>query len=232
MLFALAFLPMSASGADRLAARPRDSDIQLHDTITSSAISTMSSRRTIFAMFADLYWYPKVTGKKLSDSLGRIHFWGSLLFINGIFMPMFIQGMAGVSRRLYDGGASYLHAQHVLGLNKMMSVSAWCLALFQMPLIITFFWSMFGRKARIIRGRRRRWNGPRPRRHRTAFRRFQRCIAVRTSTACQVQTRTRITIRSGSRSHCEETIEEKKQRRSTVHNHRDSVQWTAADTFL
>jgi len=68
------------------------------------------------------------------------------VFINGIFTPMFIQGMAGVSRRLYDGGASYLHAQHVLGLNKMMSVSAWCLALFQVPFIINFFWSMYAGK--------------------------------------------------------------------------------------
>ena len=98
-------------------------------------------------MFAGIYyWYPKVTGKRLSDALGRIHFWGSLLFINGVFMPMFIQGMAGVSRRLYDGGASYLHAQHVFGLNKMISVSAWCLALFQLPFIINFFWSMFAGK--------------------------------------------------------------------------------------
>ena len=56
---------------------------------------------TIFAMMAGIYyWYPKVTGRKMNDTLGRIHFWGSLLFINAIFTPMFIQGMAGVSRRL------------------------------------------------------------------------------------------------------------------------------------
>jgi len=47
-----------------------------------------------------------------------------------------------VSRRLYDGGESYSHAQGVLGLNKMMSYSAWGLALAQLPFIVNLFWSM------------------------------------------------------------------------------------------
>jgi cytochrome c oxidase subunit 1 len=98
---------------------------------------------TIFALFAGIYyWFPKFTGRKMSDRLGRIHFWGSLLFINGVFFPMFIQGLAGVSRRLYDGGAQYAHAQPVLKLNAYMSISAFGLLLFQVPFIINFFKSM------------------------------------------------------------------------------------------
>jgi cytochrome c oxidase subunit 1 len=83
-----------------------------------------------------------VTGKKMNELLGKIHFWPSFLFINGVFMPMFWQGLAGVSRRLYDGGQQYAHAQDVLWLNEVMSVSAWCLGLAQIPFIINFFWSM------------------------------------------------------------------------------------------
>ena len=146
MLFALAFLPMfGIGGLTGLPLGLATSDIHLHDTYyIIGHFHYVVAPGTIFAMFAGIYyWYPKVTGRKLCAKLGHIHFWGSLLFINGIFMPMFIQGMAGVSRRLYDGGTSYLHAQHVLGLNKMMSVSAWCLALFQIPFIINFFWSMW-----------------------------------------------------------------------------------------
>ncbi len=146
MLFALAFLPMfGIGGLTGLPLGLATADIHLHDTMyVIGHFHYVVAPGTIFAMFAGIYyWYPKVTGRRLNDSLGRIHFWGSLLFINAIFTPMFIQGMAGVSRRLYDGGASYLHAQHVLGLNKMMSVSAWCLALFQLPFMINFFWSMF-----------------------------------------------------------------------------------------
>ena len=63
-------------------------------------------------------------------------------------MPMFIQGLAGVSRRLYDGGASYLHAEHVLVLNKVMSHSAWALGAVQFVFIGNFFWSIFaGRRS-------------------------------------------------------------------------------------
>jgi cytochrome c oxidase subunit 1 len=71
------------------------------------------------------------------------HFWGSLVFMNVIFMPFFLMGLAGVSRRLYDGGASYAHAQPVLHWNVVSSYGAWSLALFQIPFIVNFFWSIF-----------------------------------------------------------------------------------------
>jgi len=65
-----------------------------------------------------------------------------------VFMPMFIQGMAGVSRRLYDGGLVYLHAQDVLVLNKVMSHSAWLLGAAQLVFVINFFWTIWaGKKA-------------------------------------------------------------------------------------
>ncbi len=41
----------------------------------------------------------------MNETLGKIHFCGSLVCMNVIFMPMFIVGLAGISRRLYDGGA-------------------------------------------------------------------------------------------------------------------------------
>ena len=57
-------------------------------------------------------------------------------------MPMFIMGMAGVSRRLYDP-TQYAHAQVVQPLNTVMSISAWFLALAQIPFMINFFGSLF-----------------------------------------------------------------------------------------
>jgi cytochrome c oxidase subunit 1 len=62
--------------------------------------------------------------------------------MNGIFLPMFFQGMAGVSRRLYDGGATYDFAQGVLHYNEVMSIFAWLLAIAQIPFIINFFFSI------------------------------------------------------------------------------------------
>jgi cytochrome c oxidase subunit 1 len=97
---------------------------------------------TIIALFAGIYyWFPKITGRTLSDTLGKIHFWGTIIFMNGIFMPMFIQGLAGVSRRLYDGGQIYQFAEPVLHYNQFMSISAWLLALAQIPFIVNLFLS-------------------------------------------------------------------------------------------
>jgi cytochrome c oxidase subunit 1 len=94
-------------------------------------------------MFAGIYyWFPKVTGRRMNELWGKIHFWPSLLAINGVFLPMLWQGLHGVSRRLYDGGEQYAHAQDVLWLNGVMSASAWILGLAQIPFIINFFWSI------------------------------------------------------------------------------------------
>jgi cytochrome c oxidase subunit 1 len=145
MLFALAFLPMfGIGGLTGLPLGLAPPDIHLHDTYyVIGHFHYVVAPGTLMALFAGIYyWYPKVTGRKMSDLLGRIHFWGSFIFLNGVFMPMFIQGLAGVSRRLYDGGAQYAHAQGVLQWNEFMSVSAWLLGLAQIPFIINFFWSI------------------------------------------------------------------------------------------
>ncbi len=146
MLFALAFLPMfGIGGLTGLPLGLAPTDIPLHDTMyVIGHFHYVVAPGTILALFAGIYyWYPKATGRKLNDTLGKIHFWGSLIFMNGIFMPMFIQGMAGVSRRLYDGGQIYEFAEGVVHYNEFMSISAWLLAVAQIPFIINFFMSIW-----------------------------------------------------------------------------------------
>ncbi len=145
MLFATAFLPMfGIGGLTGLPLGLAPSDIHLHDTYyVIGHFHYVVAPGTLFALFAGIYyWFPKVTGRKMNDVLGRIHFFGSFIFINGIFMPMFIEGLAGVSRRLYDGGQQYAHAQGVLHWNVFMSISAFCLFFFQLFFIVNFFWSI------------------------------------------------------------------------------------------
>ena len=145
MLFALAFLPMfGIGGLTGLPLGLAAADIHLHDTYyVIGHFHYVVAPGTIFAMMAGIYyWYPKVTGRKMNEKLGRIHFWGSLVFMNVIFAPMFIQGLAGISRRLYDGGAIYEHAHPALKTNVPMSYAAWLLVLAQVPFIINFFGSI------------------------------------------------------------------------------------------
>jgi cytochrome c oxidase subunit 1 len=147
MLFALAFLPMfGIGGLTGLPLGLSTSDIHLHDTYyVIGHFHYVVAPGTVFALFAGIYfWFPKFTGRKMNEALGKIHFFGSFVFMNVIFMPMFIQGLAGVSRRLFDGGVSYEHAAGVLQWNQVMSYGAFGLALFQVPFIINFFMSMKG----------------------------------------------------------------------------------------
>lgn len=145
MLFAIAFLPMfGIGGLTGLPLGLAPSDIHLHDTYyVIGHFHYVVAPGTIFALFAGIYyWYPKATGRMMNETLGKIHFWGSLVFINVVFMPMFAQGLAGINRRLWDGGMQYAHAEPYQGLSVMMSMGAWGLFLFQIPFVINFFMSL------------------------------------------------------------------------------------------
>jgi cytochrome c oxidase subunit 1 len=125
-------------------------DLYMHDTYYIIAhFHYIVAPGTIFAIFAGVYhWYPKATGRMMSELLGKIHFWGSLVGINCLFMPMFLQGMAGVHRRWWDGGASAYAAtvEPVLHWNLFMSKAAWFLGTVQLVFVFNFFWSLFAGK--------------------------------------------------------------------------------------
>ena len=145
MLFALAFLPMfGIGGLTGLPLGLTATDIPLHDTYyVIGHFHYVVAPGTLFGLFAGIYyWFPKATGRKMSEFLGKLHFWPSLILMNGIFMPMMIQGLYGVSRRLADGGATYDFAGSVGPLNRMTSWCAWGLALAQIPFVINFFMSI------------------------------------------------------------------------------------------
>jgi cytochrome c oxidase subunit 1 len=151
MLFALAFLPMfGIGGLTGLPLGLNVTDIPLHDTYyVIGHFHYVVAPGTIFALFAGIYyWFPKATGRLMNETLGKIHFVGSLVCMNVVFMPMFAMGLAGVSRRLFDGGATYAFAEPVLHLNVVSSWGAWMLGVFQVPFVFNFFWSIWkGAKA-------------------------------------------------------------------------------------
>jgi cytochrome c oxidase subunit 1 len=144
-LFALAFLPMfGLGGLTGLPLGLAATDIPLHDTYyVIGHFHYIVAPGTLFALFAGIYyWFPKVTGRTLGDGLGRIHFWGSLIGMNGIFLPMFLQGLAGMNRRLYDGGRSY---ETFSGFEGSFAIQAWAavfLAAVQIVFVVNLVWSL------------------------------------------------------------------------------------------
>ncbi|MDB6136168.1 MAG: cytochrome c oxidase subunit [Verrucomicrobiales bacterium] len=151
MLFATAFLPMfGIGGLTGLPLAFSFIDLYLHDTYYVIAhFHYIVAPGVIFGIFAGIYhWFPKVTGRMMGTVLGHLHFWPSLVAMNVIFAPMFVQGMAGFHRRWFDGGRVFEMVTHqYFYLNEVISWGAWALGLAQIPFIVNFVWSMFaGRK--------------------------------------------------------------------------------------
>jgi cytochrome c oxidase subunit 1 len=155
MLFALAFLPMfGIGGLTGLPLGFNYSDIHLHDTYyVIGHFHYVVAPGTIFALIAGIYfWYPKLTGRYMSEFWGKVHFWCSFVFMNLTFQPMFAQGMAGMERRMADGGAGYSVANNpdaigaladqFLKLNVNITFAAYALGLSQIPFIINLFYSI------------------------------------------------------------------------------------------
>lgn len=155
MLFALAFLPMFGIGG--LTGLPLGfsiSDIHLHDTYyVIGHFHYVVAPGTIFALFAGIYfWFPKLTGRLMNEFWGRVHFVGSFIFMNVVFMPMFAQGLAGMLRRMSDGGVNYsvlrvadasgALSKGILQLNNYILWGAVGLAVSQIPFIINLFHSI------------------------------------------------------------------------------------------
>jgi cytochrome c oxidase subunit 1 len=145
MLFALAFLPMfGIGGLTGLPLGFTPTDVYLHDTYyVIGHFHYIVVAGTIIALMGGIYyWFPKMFGRKMNQQWSKIHFWGTIVLMNGIFFPMFIQGLAGVQRRLYDPTVQ-LHNQVVQPTNVFMTYCAFGLLLFQIPFLLNFAISLF-----------------------------------------------------------------------------------------
>jgi cytochrome c oxidase subunit 1 len=94
-----------------------------------------------FAIFT--YYFPKVTGKMLDERLGKIHFWGSAIAFNFIFIPLFFSGLAGEHRRIYDySGFAELTTPHMQSLRTMATHALLLMIAFQIPFVINVIKSL------------------------------------------------------------------------------------------
>jgi cytochrome c oxidase subunit 1 len=145
MCFAVGFVSMFIIGGLSgifMAATPVD--IQIHDTyFIVGHIHYVLFTGSLFGVFGALYyWYPKMFGRRMSERLGRWHFWLTFIFGNGTFFLMHIVGIGGMQRRIADP----LQYEHLHGWidvsNQFMTVCAFLLFFSQLIFFFNFFRSL------------------------------------------------------------------------------------------
>ncbi|MCX5740707.1 MAG: cbb3-type cytochrome c oxidase subunit I, partial [Proteobacteria bacterium] len=105
MLWALSFIAtFLIGGVTGIFLGASGADIYLHDTYFVLAhFHYTFFPIAIIGTFAGLtFWFPKMFGRMMNDTLGKIHFWGTIIPFNCIFIPLFVLGAAGENRRVYD----------------------------------------------------------------------------------------------------------------------------------
>jgi cytochrome c oxidase subunit 1 len=104
LLFVLAFFAiLLLGGLTGLMLASVSLDYQLHDTFFVVAhLHYVLLGGAVFPLFgAFYYWFPKFTGRMLSERLGRWNFWLFFIGFNVAFFPMHILGLQGMTRRIY-----------------------------------------------------------------------------------------------------------------------------------
>jgi cytochrome c oxidase subunit I len=148
MLNALAFVSMFIiGGLSGIFMASTPVDIFIHDTYFIVAhIHYVLFGGSLFGVFAAItYWFPKMFGRTMNETLGRIHFVLTFIFFNLTFFPMHLLGMGGHMRRIYDP-TQYDFLRPLQPMNEFISISAFLLGASQILFAINFLWSLFAGK--------------------------------------------------------------------------------------
>ncbi len=126
MCFALAFVSMFVIGGLSgifMASTPVDLFIH-HTYFIVAHIHYVLFGGSIMALFGALYfWFPKMFGRMLNESLGRVHFFLTFVFFNLTFFPMHNLGLGGMMRRIADPPI-YEHLKQLQPLNQISTIGA------------------------------------------------------------------------------------------------------------
>lgn len=145
MLFAIGFLATFVIGGISgvmLAAVPFD--IHVHDTYFVVAhLHYVLFGGSVLGIFAAIYhWFPKMTGRKMNEFWGQVHFALTMIGLNMTFLPMHKLGLMGMNRRIAEYDPKFT------SLNQICTYGSYILAVSTLPFIINAVWSWFyGEKA-------------------------------------------------------------------------------------
>ena len=151
MLFALAFIcTFLIGGLTGLFLGNVSVDIPLSNTYFVVAhFHMVMGVAPILVVFGGIYhWYPKVTGRMLNDTLGKLHFWITFLGTYAIFFPMHYLGILGMPRRYYTFEQYDFIPPSAHALNTFITVIALIVASSQLIFVANLIWSAFrGKRA-------------------------------------------------------------------------------------
>jgi cytochrome c oxidase subunit I len=147
MLWALAFIAeFLIGGVTGIFLGASGADIYMHDTyfVLAHFHYTFFPIAIIGTYAGVTFWFPKMFGRMMNETLGKIHFWGTIIPFNLIFIPLFILGAAGQHRRIYDFTLfPDLSAPWMQHLRILATVSLIVMLGFQLVFLVNFFRSMF-----------------------------------------------------------------------------------------
>ena len=143
-LFALAFISMFVSGGITgfFLAQP-SLDSMLHATyFVVGHFHLVMAVAALFGIFAATYfWFPKITGRMMNETLGRIHFWLTFVGSYCIFMPFHYLGMAGNVRRYQAFVDDYMAP--LMPVHKFITIAALITGAAQMVFLYNLIHSRF-----------------------------------------------------------------------------------------
>lgn len=150
MLFAIAMIAeFLFGGITGIINGSTAADIYVHDTYFVVAHFHYTLFPVVFlGTFSGIYyWFPKMFGRLMNETWGKIHFWITTLAFNAVFLPLFFVGMGGTQRRIFD--PSYFeNLQALQPLQVISTIGLIVMLAGQIPFIFNFFISMFrGKKA-------------------------------------------------------------------------------------
>jgi cytochrome c oxidase subunit 1 len=144
MMFALGFVSLFVSGgiSGIFLGQPA-LDLYFHDTyFVVGHFHMIMGVAAIFGMFAGtFYWFPKMFGRMMNETLGKIHFYLTFLGVYAIFTPMHFLGVAGNPRRYADFKEFEFMGQ-LMPVHTFMTYAAFITIGAQLIFVINLFWSM------------------------------------------------------------------------------------------
>ncbi len=145
MLFTLGFISFFIAGGltGPVLAQPA-LDAYLHNTFFVVAhFHLVMAMAGVFSVFAGIYyWYPLLAGRRMNETLGKMHFWISVIAAYGTFFPMHFAGLAGEPRHYAQLSNTVESFASLIPVERGITYSALLLAAAQLIFIFNIFFSI------------------------------------------------------------------------------------------